>query len=230
MTLALPPWTSPPPQPAVANGEVHLWRFRLAPPSDLRSDLTELLSEDEQLRAKRFLNQQKADQFKLARIRLRQILGRYLQQNPAEIRFSYGQHGKPALTGNGLTFNLSHAGDRGVLAISSKEVIGIDIEQIDPQLNFEQIAARFFTPDEIKSLLQVQTSRRRRTFYRIWTRKEACLKAAGTGFSAPPQQTENKRFMVRSFVVDRHLLGAVALSMQATAVRRWDFKEESAQG
>ncbi|MBE0501916.1 MAG: 4'-phosphopantetheinyl transferase superfamily protein [Desulfuromonadales bacterium] len=229
MTLALPPWTSPPPQLAVANGEVHLWRFPLAPPSDLRSDLTELLSEDEQLRAKRFLNQPKADQFKLARIRLRQILGRYLQQNPADIRFSYGQHGKPALTGSSLTFNLSHAGDRGVLAIFSEEEIGIDIELIDPQLNFEQIAARFFTPNEIKSLLQVPTSRRRRTFYRIWTRKEACLKAAGSGFSSP-QRTENNRFKVRSFVVDRHLPGAVALSIQATAVRRWDFREESAQG
>ena len=125
--------------------------------------------------------------------------------------------------GESLSFNLSHAGDWGLLGIVSGTEIGVDVEKMKPRLEFERIADRFFSPAEVKHLEQYSPARSRRGFFRVWTRKEAFLKGQGFGFSAPSLVDHDARWMVRSFVVDRGYLGALAVMRRVDAVLRWNI-------
>jgi len=171
-------------QPVLTAGAVHLWRFSLnAAPS-----FAQVLSSEEQTRAQRLKAPEKARSFAVARTRLRQILGGYLNLPPEVLRFAYGANGKPALAAEldtGIQFNLSHSGDWGLCALTLGGAIGVDLEQVSPTLEFLPLAQRFFSCAEINWLNSWPQGRRRRAFYRLWTRKEAWLKGHGDGFSSP---------------------------------------------
>ena len=225
-SVSLTTWQTPPSQVSLDRQTVHLWRFRLdLPPSDI-SGLKQLLCSAELIRAERLLDPLRSSNFVVARGRLRQILARYLDLSPAGIEFAFGAHGKPHLANNidnNLAFNLAHAGNLGLLAVIKGSAVGVDIEKIDPQLAFESIAPRFFSPEEAACLEQYPTTRRRRTFYRLWTRKEAGLKGNGSGFSNPTLTSQDDEWLIRSFSVGRNYLGAVAITNQPTVVQRYTF-------
>lgn len=96
-------------------------------------------------------------------------------------RFERGGRGKPSLP-NGKPFNLTHAGDYAVLAVSNGTV-GVDLERIRP-IDWAKISARFFHPEERAFL--AQSARPEVVFFWIWTLKESYLKAEGLGFSVSP--------------------------------------------
>jgi 4'-phosphopantetheinyl transferase len=226
MSSSLSLWSPPPPKIELADAQVHLWRFRLDLPSDKIAGLSQLLSNEEQLRAKRLLDRLKANSFIAARGQMRQILARYLVLKPENINFSYGEHGKPYLADGrdkNLAFNLSHAGRWGLLVITSGADVGVDIEQIDRQLDFEGVASGFFSLAEIDELRRYPLARRRRAFYRIWTRKESCLKKEGYGFSSPQISVHDAKWQIRSFTVDRGYLGAIAVTGDLPDIWRWNF-------
>ena len=226
MTPSLSLWSPPPTKLNLCDKQVHLWRFRLnLPPTEIVK-MKHLLSDDERSRADRLIDPLKADQFMVARGRLRQILAQYTELMPHHIRFNYGEHGKPDLkndTEHKLTFNLSHAGHWGVLAVTTGTDIGVDIETIDQKIDYEKIAADFFSPTEIDKLKQYPPKRRRRAFYRIWTRKEASLKMLGSGFSSPLMNTQHSEGQIRPFIVDRDYLGAISVVDDVTIVQRLNF-------
>lgn len=143
-----------------------------------------LLCEDETARAARFVFDRDRDRFIVGRAVLRRILGRYLAQEPSELRFSYNDFGKPSLAGeyaSSLHFNLSHAGGVAALAVSDRHEIGIDIEERRPLK--EDIARRFFSAAEYSQLRELSGQDYIDAFYRCWTRKEAFVKAHGEGLS-----------------------------------------------
>ena len=221
------PWSPAPENPKLTNGLIHLWRFRLDPSPTETIKLKHLLSDDERSRADRLIDPAKANQFMVARGRLRQILAKYCALLPHQIRFNYGENGKPALKNNTalqLAFNLSHAGHWSVLAVTKETEVGVDIETIDQKIDHEKVAAGFFSTPEIDELEQYPPKRRRRAFYRIWTRKEARLKLLGTGFSTPAAITEETGQPIKSFTVSRDYLGAIAVQKEINAVYRYDFK------
>ena len=159
---------------------------------------------------------------------MRQILARYLDLKPENLAFSNSEHGKPHLSktsGQPLAFNIAHADHWGVLTITSGAGVGVgvDIERVDPQLDYMKIVSGFFTSDEINELGKFPPARQRRAFYRIWTRKEAFLKGEGFGFSLPRLVDHDKEWLIRSFSIARHYLGAVAVSEDITDVQRWDL-------
>jgi 4'-phosphopantetheinyl transferase len=124
--------------------------------------------------------------FAIARGTLRILLSRYLGCAAREIRFCYGNRGKPSLAGTPrLQFNMSHSGAMALFAFTLDCAIGVDIEQIRPIQDMNDIAARFFAPDETASLMSLAASERERAFFRCWTRKEAFIKATGDGLSTP---------------------------------------------
>ena len=91
--------------------------------------------------------------------------------------------GKPVFPGEQkVHFSISHSGDRVVLAFGDSP-LGVDIEFIR-QANLK-LAGRFFTREEYEHLLQQETERQGELFYRIWTGKEAVVKAAGCGLTLP---------------------------------------------
>lgn len=227
--ILLSPWQSPPEQPRLAGGEVELWRFRLDLTADEIGRLRQLLTDDEQRRAARLLDPNKSEQFVAARGRLRQILACYLETPAEQIAFDYAEYGKPflhhAATAN-LDFNLAHAGCWGVVMVSAAGAVGVDVEQIEPGLERDKVAARYFTDAECACWHRLPAVRRTRGFYRIWTRKEARLKAAGGGFSgsAKMASTQPDAFRLRSFVLAAGYLGACALPPSVMRIRRWVFE------
>jgi 4'-phosphopantetheinyl transferase len=174
--------------PELPGNEVHLWLTTLAVEQEELVHLTGLLSPDESARAGRLLDRQARDRFIAGRGLLRTILGRYRKIPPAEVRFAYGEHGKPSLAGeplHGLSFNLSHAGDLLLLAIGRGRDMGIDLEQVQENVPFREMAARYFAPRERAELFSLPPEAQLAAFYRCWTRKEAYLKGCGSGFTQP---------------------------------------------
>jgi 4'-phosphopantetheinyl transferase len=218
-------WPAPPTTPSLPPDEVHLWRFPLDASPDDFTTLQALLTADELLRAARLLAPHKARAFIVGRGRLRQILGAYRQCDPAALVFANGANGKPALAGSSLHFNLSHSGAWGVLVLSASAAVGVDIEKIDPALDYAGLAKRFFSAAEQAHLLVAPEERRRRDFYRLWTRKEALLKGQGRGF-ALSAGTEERGWQLRSFWVASGYVGTVAWAGEIQGVRRWQVAEE----
>jgi len=231
MTLQLTPWQAPSLHPELTSESVHLWRF----PLDCADSLEHLLNEEERQKASRLRAPGKARAFVVARGRLRQVLASYLEVAPEALRFQYGPFGKPVLAGRAaadLAFNLAHSGSWGLCAVTKGIEVGVDIERVDRQLDYDKLAAGFFSAREQARLQAGSPQRRRRQFFRIWTRKEAWLKGKGGGFSDPDQDigpahltgsyTHDGSWWLKSVPVARHYLAALALSRECTLVQRWN--------
>jgi 4'-phosphopantetheinyl transferase len=102
-------------------------------------------------------------------------------ENARGAKFAHGKRGKPHLPDR-RPFNITHAGDYAVLALS-RSAVGVDIERIR-DIDWKRVSARFFHPDEQAFLAKANDPES--TFFTIWTLKEAYLKAEGQGFSVSP--------------------------------------------
>jgi 4'-phosphopantetheinyl transferase len=153
------------------------------------------LSAEEQQRAARFRISEARHRFILARVMLRHQLGQEIGIAPESVFFAAGTHGKPRLDIPGIDqppqFNLTHSGDFVALAIADDEV-GIDIENLRPVTAAQRLAHRFFSPEERKHVFEVDGEARDRAFLRIWTQKEAYLKATGLGVGMPLRGVETE--------------------------------------
>lgn len=163
-------------------GEVHFWLGEIGPSVDLRLK-ADLLSPTEQRRAAAFVTKALRARYTASVVLLRSVLGRYLECDPKVIQFKVGPHGKPYLNGSAfLQFNVSHAHERALVALTLQREIGVDIEYSQrPLADLDALAQRFFAPAEYHALMQVQVEDRLLAFYRLWTRKEAFIKATGQG-------------------------------------------------
>lgn len=180
------PWKAPPEDLTISTDEVHVWRVFLDQPNSLIEGLAKTLSEEEQNRAERFYFQKDRNHFLVARGVLRDILGRYLNQEPEQFIFNYNEYGKPVLANEvdgELAFNLSHSGGIALYGMTLGRDVGIDIERIRPEFVSDQIAERFFSPKEAKMLRSLAGDQQKEAFFNCWTRKEAFIKATGQGVS-----------------------------------------------
>lgn len=161
-------------------------------PERLVHRLWPLLAADERQRAERFFFEEDRTHFVVARGLLRVLLGRYLHQDPQDLRFTYGPHGKPALATNmggiALCFNVSHSHGWALYAITLGREIGVDIERIRPEVVQEKIPERFFSPREVTVLRALPLPLQVPAFFACWTRKEAYIKAKGAGLALPLDQ------------------------------------------
>lgn len=179
-------WGPPPRDLAVELGRVHVFRLRLALPPERLAALRALLFPDELARADRYRAARDGARFTAARGLLRALLADYAKTNPEQIGFETNLHGKPALAGVGLSFNLSHSGDLALIAVTQAGVeLGIDVETIRDNVEYERLAQRFFAPGETAALLALPSEQRMDAFYACWTRKEAYMKARGLGLAIP---------------------------------------------
>lgn len=176
-------WETPVRWPRLRDDEIHVWCVELDEAADAAA-LAACLSAAERERADGLPSSTHRRRFVVARATLRQLLGRYLGQEPGAVVFARGAHGKPFLPQGGLRFNVSHTQGLVLYAIASTREVGVDVEWMRPQVAHERIAARFFSPEEQEVLAQVPAEERRAAFYHIWTRKEAYLKARGDGLAA----------------------------------------------
>lgn len=169
---------------SLPNDEVHIWTADLRLAQTQTTSLHGLLDADEQQRAARFKVSGAREQFVLSHAFLRLVLSRYLQIEPANVRYRLAAKGKPELVdGENIKFNLSHTEGTAALAITRGRAVGIDVERIREDVEAMELADRFFSRAEVESLRSEPISERLRAFFAIWTAKEALLKGWGTGFS-----------------------------------------------
>jgi 4'-phosphopantetheinyl transferase len=154
--------------------------------------LRHTLAADELERAERFHFEKDRQHFIAGRGLLRLILGHYLDTTPSQLRFHYSDYGKPALVLSPrqapLNFNVSHSYGLALYAVTLGREVGLDVEKIRSDLEYEEIAERFFSPRESAVLLRLPTEVKPRAFFNCWTRKEAYIKARGEGLSLPLDQ------------------------------------------
>ena len=172
-------------------GVVYVWEGRLDVPDPVTASARALLSRDERARADRFVYDRHRRRYTLAQAHLRRVLAQLTGTRPERIRFHFGRHGKPLLPG-GPSFNQSHSEERVMIAVAAEGRLGVDIEVLRAVRHMLGLADRNFAPDESARLRAAPASERRALFFRLWTRKEAFLKALGFGLSHP----------LRSFSVD----------------------------
>lgn len=151
----------------------------------------DVLDQNEQARAQRFRFEKDRHRYIAAHVSLRISLSEFLGEEPAEIVFATGRHGKPELAfNNDWAFNLSHSDNVGLIAVAPREdfgAIGVDVEVIKAIDDLESLARDNFTAEERDALAGCGDENALRLFLRCWTRKEACLKALGTGLTIPAQ-------------------------------------------
>lgn len=170
--------------------EVHLWRVDLEAVSEAETRWRQVLSPDERARAGRFHFDRDRQTYTATRALLRTILAHYLGLKPEDLLFRYSDKNKPSLemSGNRLEFNVSHSGRRALLAFARRRSVGVDVEHIREDFDPHALAHRFFSADEQRALATLDSEDRYAGFFRCWTRKEAYIKAIGTGLSLPLDQ------------------------------------------
>ncbi len=188
------------------------------------------LSEDERARAARFRHALHARRWIRARTALRLHLGVALGSPPEQLRFRSEPLGKPMLDGtqaHRLTFNLSHAADMAVIAwahlppgLDAPPLLGVDVEAVVTVPELEEVARHHFASEERAALLALPLKERTLAFHRIWTRKEAFVKALGLGIGAPLDRfaVSLDRTVAHVCRADRALFGAP----EAWAMAGWE--------
>lgn len=144
------------------------------------------LSGSERARAGKMALASKRQEFVVARGLLRQMLSRVAGLAAAErgLEFRQDRRGKPGLAGDGpIAFNLSHSQGLALAALTIGGNVGVDLEKIRPEGDWQALARRFFTVAESRAIDACSPARRARAFFACWTRKEAFVKAAGSGIA-----------------------------------------------
>lgn len=242
-------WRTPPPDLTLSRDDVHVWRASLGQPVERVRQLARTLSYDEMMRAERFRFERDKRRFIVGRGVLRTILGRYLDVEPRQLQFRYGERGKPYLLdgfgGYALRFNLAHSHELALYAFTCGRKIGIDLECIRPLSNAEEIAARFFSARENAVLRVLPESQELEAFYNCWTRKEAYLKATGDGLAQPLDQfdvslapgdparllhvegepLETDRWSLQSLVPGFGYVAAIAVEGRGWCLTYWQWPE-----
>ncbi len=112
---------------------------------------------------------------------LRTILGQYLDISPTDIRLNLNEQGKSVIAGDQnhlhLDFSISSSRQFSVIAIGKDVQIGIDLEYIDPEFDFMELAQEYLHPNEVLHLKNLPLNKQRSSFFQIWTAKEAFMKA-----------------------------------------------------
>ncbi|HQV93618.1 MAG TPA: 4'-phosphopantetheinyl transferase superfamily protein [Anaerolineales bacterium] len=229
--------------PELQSSQVDVWRVRLDVKPDSIQQLRATLSVDEIARASRFHFDKDQHSYIVAHASLRDVLSRYLQFETHHLKFSVNQYGKPFLPEHDIEFNLSHAGDFALIAVTRERQVGVDVELVRTDIEIESLASRFFSSSELSELMALSPEQRVLGFFNCWTRKEAYIKARGLGLSLPlesfdvslasdestilratrPEASEVHRWTLFSLDVHPDYTGALAAEGVGLVIRYWDW-------
>lgn len=161
-----------------------LWLAGPAGPGEVPEQLWNTLSSSEKDRANRFHRAEHRALFAMTRAILRDLLSKATGVAAAKIAFGEGPYGKPCLVGtNGPHFNVSHSRSFALIGFSDSRDIGVDIEFMRAAGAELDLARSFFSAAEYRSLEGLANGMLLSSFYKIWTCKEAVLKACGAGIT-----------------------------------------------
>jgi len=168
------------------SNAVHLWGIELDGTSQCLERCVGWLDEGERHRAARLVREENRRHYVLAHGGLRAVLSKYLGVPPDKIVLDRNATGKPFLTGNlrnrsAITFNLSHAYGRALIAVAQAQEVGVDLECVRSEIEVVKLSKRYFTYSEHAAIMEAPEEQRAMRFFRYWVAKEALLKAQGIG-------------------------------------------------
>ena len=176
-------WPMVLPSLALSAGRIEVFFIDLKQPTHEQAWYEASLTSKESQRAARYRIDEKRTEFAVTRGSLRRLLASLTGIEPERVPLEFGLHGKPSLKHDSIRFNVSHSHDAALIAITLDSEIGVDIEQVRPRVSYMRLAERFFSPVERDELLQLPKDDQQFGFFACWTRKEALLKADGSGIA-----------------------------------------------
>ena len=173
---------------------IDIMHVDLGPDADRESRAASWLDQRELERLRRFRVERPRREFALCRSALRFSLCNLLGCTNDRLSFGTLEHGKPyAIVEDRavpIGFNVSHSDAHGLIALASSGRLGVDAEFRRENRDFDGIAGRVFGAREREAVETATGDDKVRLFYRLWTMKEALIKALGTGFSLNPAKFE----------------------------------------
>lgn len=207
---------------------VYVFRVFVQKYYEVAKRLKDILSDDELHTASRYFHTKDMISCISGKAALRMILSKLLGKRPEKIQFLLSANKKPRI--EEIEFNVSHSGDQILIAVGTKPV-GIDIEYINRDFNFESILDSVFNIEEIASInLSKDLSL---SFYNLWTRKEAILKATGEGLADDLTQISvlndsikrgHTSFLIKSFLSTQEYIGNLAVSSEVSKIVYFDYQ------
>ena len=184
------PWWSP----RGRYGAAIVLHVDLAAHAGRENEALACLDEQELSRWEAYLLPGPRRRFALCRAALRSILAGHLGCRSDRISFAVMDHGKPFALLDGtpapISFNVSHSGEHGLIAIAPAGRLGVDVEERATRRDFEALAATVFGPEERREFASTPEHRKLHMFFRFWTIKEAIIKAFGTGHTLDVSQIQ----------------------------------------
>ena len=173
---------------------IRILHVDLTPDDDREAEAAHWLDGDEQIRMNRFKVARPRTQYALCRSALRACLCRTLGCSNSDLSFGFGEFGKPFAIVSGqqdpVSFNVTHSGQHGLIAVSERCRLGVDAEIRREDRDFDGIGEQVYGENELSALKVCAGAAKSGLFYRLWTMKEALIKAIGTGFSLNPSGFE----------------------------------------
>ncbi|MDP1769551.1 MAG: 4'-phosphopantetheinyl transferase superfamily protein [Nitrospirota bacterium] len=187
--LTGPEW---PDHSGLAPNAVHVWGIELDGSPRCLERCAQWLDEEEQQRAARLIREEDRRSYVFAHGGLRAVLSRYLGIGPDVVAMYRREAGKPSLVGavggrHAITFNMSHAHGRALIAVSKGQEVGVDLERVRADVDVVKLSERYFAPSEHATIMQAIQEQRAARFFRYWVSKEAVVKAQGVGLQALSQ-------------------------------------------
>ena len=181
--------------PAPETDSIIIWQVNLDALTGFIQHLEAVLSADERKRAYAFATPQLQQRFIGGRGILRLILSVCCTHAPESLEFIYGPYGKPYLTGleAAWKFNVAHSNHIALIAVSRHTEIGIDVEIARPLTDLNALIDLIFSEQERNTCLAMNQQEQHAEFYRIWTYKEALIKASGEGLQVDLRELEIAR-------------------------------------
>lgn len=167
--------------------QVTLYLMTASPSVPVASMYRDALSDDEILRSERFVRISDQRRFLHCRAKVRMLLAHHLRCSAQEVSLRTDAFEKPRLTSGDLAINWSNSGEWALLGVGSCRAIGVDVERIRVFSEMDGIASSHFADAEHHHYQKVAAvgASQPREFFRIWTLKEAYIKAVGRGLSIP---------------------------------------------
>lgn len=225
--------------------QLHIWSVRKSDHENRLQEYWSILDDIERERALKFKFLKEYNCFIIARGVLRSLLGAYLRTAPGQIKFQFGHHGKPYVNHpSQIKFNISHSGDTILLGFIQKHPIGIDVEYTKRKVDVKKIAKLFFAEEEVTSLFNLDQAYHTQAFYNCWTRKEAFIKAVGSGLSFPLDQfvvsldstkeaalidtkwdkKEKDKWMLNAIEPEKDYIAAVSVKGNVSNIQYWRYQ------
>ncbi|WP_179335207.1 4'-phosphopantetheinyl transferase family protein [Winogradskyella costae] len=220
-----------------ADPNIKLFKIELPQYYDLVDVLLKILTPDEVQRAHRYHHLKDSNRFIICRSFLKIIIAQQKDLEISQVYFEKSDNHKPYFPlDKGLFFNVSHAGNFAIIAIGDCE-LGVDVEYINPQFEYKDILPTVFNTEELNFIRDSEVNRH--AFYKLWTRKEAIVKATGKGIdedlikipvtngfhnisSSLVCDFENLR--VISFKLNANHLGAIAITRDDVEIDKISFQ------